>query len=310
MANYGTIPNNHFVGALQFVRRNAADTAWESYDTFSAQDGALKADLVGGKVPSSQIPAVALVTPQVAASQVAMLALTTQEGDVVIRTDESKTYIRNTGTSGTITDFTAMVSPTDQVSSVNGLQGVVVLGKGDIGLGNVDNTTDATKPVSAPQQTALDGKLNNPTGLTSQYVRGDGTLATLPTPAVRSFSNTPGRSIVTGTGATGFQVSATRDAFVTASVGIVTTASIGSGQDGYIVMEIAPTNSATPSDWVEIGRARNGQVYTLAIALQGVQTIAGDIARMVPAGYFVKYRAVNVTGTPTNSWVSGQEVLL
>lgn len=126
----------------------------------------------------------------------------------------------------------------------------------------------------------------------------------------RSFNNAPGRSIVTGTGATGFQVSATRDAFISASVGIVTTASIGSGQDGYIALEIAPTNSATPSDWVEIGRSRNGQVYTLAIALQGVQTIAGDIARMIPAGYYAKYRAVNVTGTPTSSWVSGQEVLL
>lgn len=127
---------------------------------------------------------------------------------------------------------------------------------------------------------------------------------------VRSFNNAPGRSIVTGTGATGFQVSATRDAHVSASVGIVTTASIGSGQDAYIVMEIAPTNSATPSDWVEIGRVRNGQTYTLAVALQGVQTIAGDLSRIVPAGYYVKYRSVNVTGTPTTSWISGQEVIL
>lgn len=126
----------------------------------------------------------------------------------------------------------------------------------------------------------------------------------------RSFNNTPGRSIVTGTGATGFQVSATRDAQVAASVGIVTTASIGSGQDGYIAMEIASTNSATPSDWVEIGRVRNGQTFTLAVAVQGVQTIAGDIVRIVPAGYYVKYRSVNVTGTPSTSWVSGQEVLL
>ncbi len=33
------------------------------------------------------------------------------------------------------------------------------LTKGDVGLGNVDNTADADKPVSAAQQTALDGKL-------------------------------------------------------------------------------------------------------------------------------------------------------
>ncbi|WP_217494551.1 hypothetical protein, partial [Janthinobacterium sp. HH100] len=30
--------------------------------------------------------------------------------------------------------------------------------KGDIGLGNVDNTSDANKPVSILQQAALDGK--------------------------------------------------------------------------------------------------------------------------------------------------------
>lgn len=36
----------------------------------------------------------------------------------------------------------------------------ITLAKADIGLGNVDNTSDANKPVSTAQQTALDGKLN------------------------------------------------------------------------------------------------------------------------------------------------------
>lgn len=44
------------------------------------------------------------------------------------------------------------------VSSVNGETGAVVLDKADIGLGNVDNTSDANKPVSTATQTALDGK--------------------------------------------------------------------------------------------------------------------------------------------------------
>jgi hypothetical protein len=33
------------------------------------------------------------------------------------------------------------------------------LTKTDIGLGNVDNTSDAAKPVSVPQQAALDAKV-------------------------------------------------------------------------------------------------------------------------------------------------------
>jgi len=44
------------------------------------------------------------------------------------------------------------------VDSVNGLTGVVVLGKTEIGLGNVDNTSDVNKPVSTATQTALNLK--------------------------------------------------------------------------------------------------------------------------------------------------------
>lgn len=44
------------------------------------------------------------------------------------------------------------------VQSVNGATGTVVLDKSSVGLGNVDNTSDASKPVSTATQTALDGK--------------------------------------------------------------------------------------------------------------------------------------------------------
>lgn len=49
----------------------------------------------------------------------------------------------------------AAVAP---VQSVAGRTGAVTLVKGDVGLGNVDNTSDASKPVSTAQQTALDAK--------------------------------------------------------------------------------------------------------------------------------------------------------
>lgn len=50
------------------------------------------------------------------------------------------------------------------VTSVNSKtpsSGSVTLTKGDIGLGNVDNTPDANKPISSATQTALDTKANN-----------------------------------------------------------------------------------------------------------------------------------------------------
>lgn len=46
------------------------------------------------------------------------------------------------------------------VQSVAGRTGAVVLTKADVGLGNVDNTSDANKPVSTATQTALNGKAN------------------------------------------------------------------------------------------------------------------------------------------------------
>jgi Cellulase (glycosyl hydrolase family 5) len=47
------------------------------------------------------------------------------------------------------------------VTSVNTLTGVVVLTKTDIGLSNVDNTSDANKPVSTAQQTAISTSVSN-----------------------------------------------------------------------------------------------------------------------------------------------------
>jgi hypothetical protein len=71
------------------------------------------------------------------------------------------------------------ISPSE-VISVNGEVGAVDLDKGDIGLGNVDNTSDADKPISTATQTELDlitnvnwtGDYNN--GVT--YTVGDGVM--------------------------------------------------------------------------------------------------------------------------------------
>jgi len=50
---------------------------------------------------------------------------------------------------------------TDEVLSVAGRTGAVVLVKADVGLGNVDNTADTDKPVSTAQETALNLKAND-----------------------------------------------------------------------------------------------------------------------------------------------------
>lgn len=50
------------------------------------------------------------------------------------------------------------VANTDAVTSVAGKVGAVTLDKNDVGLGNVDNTSDLNKPISTATQIALDSK--------------------------------------------------------------------------------------------------------------------------------------------------------
>lgn len=125
----------------------------------------------------------------------------------------------------------------------------------------------------------------------------------------KTYTNNPSRSIVTGTGATGFQISATRETDVRYSPTLVTTASIAGSVSDVIVLEICATNSATAGNWQEIARITNGQALTLAIALQSVQTTSGQFGGLIPAGWYVKMRAIT-SGTVTNSFSSGQEVLV
>lgn len=92
------------------------------------------------------------------------------------------------------------------VTSVAGKTGAVSLVKADVSLGNVDNTSDANKPVSTATQTALNGKFNTPSGSTSQYLRGDGMLATLPSTKRQEtyLGNTDGSGNYTVTYGTAF----------------------------------------------------------------------------------------------------------
>jgi hypothetical protein len=52
------------------------------------------------------------------------------------------------------------------VQSVASKTGEVTLVKGDVGLGNVDNTADADKPVSTATQTQLNNKISTYDGTT------------------------------------------------------------------------------------------------------------------------------------------------
>ena len=96
------------------------------YFTNARARGAISAgngiSISGGAIA---VTAVALTTVQTASSQSAQLALTTEEGDVVVRSDENKSYVRNSGSAGNMNDFTLLATPTDSVLSVNGQTGAI-----------------------------------------------------------------------------------------------------------------------------------------------------------------------------------------
>src|SRR5882672_1369414 len=111
-----------------------------------------------GKVPSVQLPALVTNNTYVVASQAAMLALSAAVGDIAVRTDTSTNFILQSLPASTLGNWIELAGTGAAVSSVNTQTGAVVLGKADVGLANVDNTSDANKPVSTATQTALDAK--------------------------------------------------------------------------------------------------------------------------------------------------------
>ncbi len=111
-------------------------------------------------------------------------SLVTESTDKKYVTDAEKTVLSNTSGTNTGDETTSTIQTKRPLKNFNGesLEGTgdIDINKSDVGLGNVDNTSDLDKPVSNDQQTALDGKEDSITaGTTSQYFRGDKTFQTL-----------------------------------------------------------------------------------------------------------------------------------
>ena len=118
-----------------------------------------------GKVPTDQIPAISFSSVKVLASEAEMLALSSAVvGSVVIRTDESKNYVLAQSNPAVRANWIQLLTPAAPVQTVNGMTGDISITKSSIGLDNVQNTTDASKPISTLTQNALDTKVDKVTG--------------------------------------------------------------------------------------------------------------------------------------------------
>jgi len=97
-----------------------------------------------GKLDTSILPAIAINDTHLVDSEVEMLALTAQTGDVAVRSDEHKSYILKNNDPTLLTNWQELLTPTDAVTSVAGKTGVVTLTASDVGLGNVVNESKST----------------------------------------------------------------------------------------------------------------------------------------------------------------------
>lgn len=131
---------------------------------------ATKADLVGGKLASSQIPALALNDTYPVANRAGMLALTStqvQIGDVAVitATADQGSYIFTGSNPATFTDWTLMASAADAVQSVNGQTGNPVLSAADV------NARSASTAVPLTDVSGLSSALANKVDTTT-YTTG------------------------------------------------------------------------------------------------------------------------------------------
>ena len=118
--------------------------------------------------------------------------------------------------------------------------------KGDVGLGNVDNTSDANKPVSTAGQTALDLKAN----LASPTFTG---TVVLPDNTVALGTKTTGDYVATITGGTGVASTA-------ATTGEGTTHSLSIGQAVGTTDNV--TFAGVTADLIKVGVTAAGEIDT------------------------------------------------
>jgi hypothetical protein len=178
----------------------------------------LKADLVGGKVPSSQLPS--YVDDVIEVANFASLPVTGETGKIYITLNTNLMYRWSGSTYVEIKDSSAV-------------WGAIT--------GTLSSQTDL--------QNALNAKFDDPTGDTTQYIAGDGSLISFPIAGqagtlVREVRNTTGATLTKGTivyisGATGNKPTvskaiATGDATSAQTFGMCQ-ANIANNSNGYVV---------------------------------------------------------------------------
>lgn len=161
------------------------------------------------------------------------------------------------------------------VTSVAGKTGAVTLAKGDVGLGNVDNTKDLDKPISTAMQTALDAKAD---------------AADIPTELANpeALTITLNSGTVEGTGKFTYDGSAAKSVNITAaSVGAMTSAQLKAATFAagkFTAKSYTPTTAATINVPTNTSHLTNDSGFITAAAIPTFEAItSAEIDALIAA---------------------------
>ena len=162
------------------------------------------------------------------------------------------------------------------------------LDKTVVGLDQVENTADLSKPVSTATQIALDTKENTITaGTTSQYWRGDKTWQEFPTVDMSNYVDLTTSQLINGQKIFGEDIKFEADLFLnqTGGIGIVNGYTTISGDDDSVVFcagvstKIASFNLVDLTDW---------RIFTLPDA-SGTIALTSDLTSKISGSLTTNY---------------------
>ena len=128
-----------------------------------------KADLVGGVIPNSQIPSIAITEfLGEVADESEMLLLTGEKGDWAIRVDTGSMWILTGNTPSSLNNWLDVPTPPSGVVSVNGYPGIVVLTYSDVGAASAAQGEKADTALQPKQKNVI--SVNSTVNLTLSSV--------------------------------------------------------------------------------------------------------------------------------------------
>ena len=225
-----------------------------------------------GKVPAAQLPDIAISDTFVVASQAAMLALSADVGDLAVRTDVNKTFILKTAGASTLANWQELLTPTDAVSSVDGLTGAVNL-----------SSSYATVANAANKLPLAGGTMSGAIAMGGNKVTGLGTPTASGDAATKNYVDTVSIAPSNLTGPI-------------TSVGPATSVAAQTGTGSTFVMQASPTLT-TPVLGVATATSINGTTIPSSATL--VKT--SDTALLVPSQTGNANKVLTTNGT-VSSW--------